>query len=93
MVGRLICGAFSWAGLVSDESSCMHEGSHWQASLDFHPRDVFVVVGQVLGGDVPPDVVRCGRGEGADRFADVPRTDLALDDLWSSLGLAVATRP
>ncbi|KAJ1118296.1 hypothetical protein NDU88_006491 [Pleurodeles waltl] len=85
MVGCLICGASSWAGLVLVEPSCVHEGSHWQASLVGHPFDVFVVVGQVLGGFVPPDVVRCGRGEGTDWLADVPRTDLSLADFWSPL--------
>ncbi|KAJ1149806.1 hypothetical protein NDU88_002611 [Pleurodeles waltl] len=85
MVGRLICGASSWTGLVSVEPSCMHEGSHWQASLDGHPRNFLVLVGQAFGGYVSPDMVRCGRGEGTDWFADIPRTDLSLDDLWSPL--------
>ncbi|KAJ1149793.1 hypothetical protein NDU88_002598 [Pleurodeles waltl] len=63
----------------------MHEGSYWQTSLDGHPCDVLVVVGQALRGDVFPHVVNCGRGDGANRFADVLHTDLALDDLQSPL--------
>ncbi|KAJ1216682.1 hypothetical protein NDU88_004283 [Pleurodeles waltl] len=86
MVGRLICSASSRAEVVLVEPSCVHEGSYWQASLDGHPRDVLVVVGQVLGGNVFPDVVCCGRGEATDWFTDILHTDLALDDLQSPLG-------
>ncbi|KAJ1166984.1 hypothetical protein NDU88_007377 [Pleurodeles waltl] len=85
MVGHLICGASSWAGLLSVEPPGVHEGSHWQAFLDGHPRNVLVLVGQAFGGHVSPDVVRCGRGEGTDWFADVPCKDLSLDDHWRPL--------